>query len=280
MSDQLIVKNLYKKYGSVIALDRLSFSLKEGIYGLLGQNGAGKSTLMNILTTSVRADAGTVVWNDQEILMMGKSYRNLLGYMPQQQNLNADFTVIGFMHYIAALKKIQNAEEKVKELLHAMHLYEHRKKKLVELSGGMRQRLLIAQALLNDPKLLLLDEPTAGLDPVERKNLREIIAEIRKDKIILLATHVISDVEFIADEIIMMKKGKILTVQDQESLMKNTCVYESMEDISVLKKTDDTLKIVNRNFREGNMYTRFISKKNYTHRVNTTLDDVYLDWLE
>ena len=148
------------------------------------------------------------------------------------------------------------------------------------ISGGMRQRLLIGQALLNDPDLLLLDEPTAGLDPVERKRLRELIAEISPGRIILLATHVISDVEFIADQIILMKKGKILTVQDQETLLKNTVVYESDEDISLLKQKDPSLLVINHSYRNGKLFTRFISSSVPGQRVETTLDDVYLDWLE
>lgn len=186
---------------------------------MLGHNGAGKSTLLNILTCTLNYDEGTILYNGIDILKLGKEYRNVLGFMPQAQQLYVDLSVEDFLYYMASLKKISHSKETIDSLLKKVNMYQYRKRSLKGLSGGMRQRVMIAQALLNDPKILLLDEPTAGLDPVERKNLRNIIASIAEDRIILLATHVISDVEFIAEEIIMMKNGKVLTCSSQKELM-------------------------------------------------------------
>ena len=279
-SEELLeIRNVVKKYGPVTALDQIDLELNPGIYGLLGQNGAGKTTLIRLLAGIQKPDAGEICLNGQLIWKMAERYRNILGYMPQAADVDIDITASGFLRYMAALKKIQNPDEKIQSLMQELHLTEYRNERLNHLSGGTRQRVMIAQALLNDPKILLLDEPTAGLDPVERKNLRNMIAVFGKDRIVLVATHVISDVEFTADRIIMMKAGKILTVQDSRSLMENTRVCESPEDLSVLLALDPQLKVVNQQYRDGKMYTRFISRTADRSRVGTTMDDVYLDWL-
>lgn len=278
----LELKNAVKRYGEKIALNHVNLALKPGIYGLLGQNGAGKTTLIHILAGILKADEGQVLYNGEDIIRMQERYRTNLGYMPQTGSTDIDCTVIGFLRYMAALKKIQEPETVIRQLIKHLHLKEYRNFRLSQLSGGTKQRVLIAQSLLNDPKLLLLDEPTAGLDPVERKNLRSIIADCGKDKIVLLATHVISDVEFIADTIILMKEGRILSMDDQADLMKQTAVFETDEDIAEVLKHDPSVRIINRHYREGKMYMRYLSKHptERSKRVETTLDDVYLDWLD
>lgn len=201
------ITKVYKK-GAVKALDNFSVTLTPGVYGLLGPNGAGKSTLMNIITDNLNADGGEVVYDGENIKKLGKDYRAVLGYMPQQQGLYDDFTLNRFLWYMAALKglKKKEAKEKITQLLETVNLTDAAHKKLGSFSGGMKQRALIAQALLNNPEILILDEPTAGLDPKERIRIRNFISEIAEDKIVLISTHVVSDIEFIAKEIILLKK--------------------------------------------------------------------------
>lgn len=211
---ELELDGINKSYdhGNTYAISDLSVSFTPGIYGLLGENGAGKSTLMNMITQNLGPDRGRIMLDGTQIDRLGADYRGMLGYMPQQQGLYDDFTGEKFLWYMAALKGMKKAEtaRKVEELLQVVNLREDRHKKLKAYSGGMRQRILIAQALLNDPKILIMDEPTAGLDPKERIRIRNFISEISKDKIVLIATHVVSDVEYISKEILIMKSGKLV----------------------------------------------------------------------
>ncbi|MBQ7360513.1 MAG: ABC transporter ATP-binding protein [Lachnospiraceae bacterium] len=208
---ELKLDGIRKSYnrGKTYAVEDFSVDLTPGIYGLLGPNGAGKSTLMNIITQNLNADEGTISLDGVEITKLGAEYRKVLGYMPQQQGIYDDFTGEMFLWYMAALKGLgkKEAKQKIDELFEVVNLQEARHKKMKTYSGGMKQRILIAQALLNDPKILIMDEPTAGLDPKERIRIRNFISDISKDKIVLLATHVVSDVEFIAKEILVMNGG-------------------------------------------------------------------------
>ncbi len=212
--ERLEIKNLTKTYqrGAKPALNGFTYSFSDGVYGLLGPNGAGKSTLMNMIVGNLKPNAGEILYEGREISGLGKYYRSRLGFMPQQQKLYDSFTAEQFLWYFAALKGLEKkrAKEQIEERFEVVGLQDARVKRLGAFSGGMKQRILIAQALLGDPKVLILDEPTAGLDPKERMRLRNFIWGIAQDKTILLATHVISDIEQIAKELIFIKEGEQL----------------------------------------------------------------------
>lgn len=209
---ELRLDRLTKEYGSKIAVDDFSYSMHEGVYGLLGANGAGKTTLMRMICDIQTPTRGEVICDNYNIREMGEEYRNLLGYLPQDFGYYPNFTAEKFLLYMSSLKGLDKrfAKDRAEELLELVGLYPVRRKKIKTFSGGMKQRLGIAQALLNNPKILILDEPTAGLDPKERVRFRNLISSISKDKIVLLSTHIVSDVEYIAGHILVMKDGKII----------------------------------------------------------------------
>ncbi len=204
--------DITKKYRDKLALNSVSLSLDNGIYGLLGPNGAGKSTLMNIITGNLRPGSGEVKWNGKDIFELGASYRALLGYAPQQQGMYDTFSGRRFLAYMATLKGITKKEidSEIARVLSYVNMTGAADRAIGAYSGGMKQRILIAQAILGDPKLLLLDEPTAGLDPKERVRIRERISALGEDKIILISTHVVSDIESIAKEIVLIKEGTVV----------------------------------------------------------------------
>lgn len=208
----LKLEELTKIYKDTTALDNITFSFTSGIYGLLGPNGAGKSTMMNLITDNLKPTRGRVLLDGCSIEKMGKEYRKLLGYMPQQQNIYPELTLRRFLYFMAALKglKKDEAEKEIDGYVQMVKLEEVLGKKLGTFSGGMKQRALIAQALIGNPGILILDEPTAGLDPKERIRIRNLISEVARDKIVIIATHVVADIEFIAKEIIMLNRGSIL----------------------------------------------------------------------
>ncbi len=207
---ELIVDRLTKQYGSKISVDRVSLKLRKGVCGLLGANGAGKTTLMRMICGILRPTGGGVSFDGLDAST--EEYRSLLGYLPQDFGYYPDFTGMDFLLYLAALKGMTKADAKSKagELLATVGLGGDGKKKIKTYSGGMKQRLGIAQALLNDPSLLVLDEPTAGLDPRERVRFRELIAGLGERSVVLLSTHIVSDVEHIADRVVMMKEGRMI----------------------------------------------------------------------
>lgn len=229
----LELQNITKDYGTKQALDHISLSLENGIYGLLGPNGAGKSTLMNIITGNLKPTSGVVLWNGENAHDMGAAYRSLLGYAPQQQGLYDTFTGIRFLSYMATLKGISKKEQKgeIQRVLDYVNLTEKAYRPIGTYSGGMKQRILVAQAILGDPHLVVLDEPTAGLDPKERVRIRENIRNISGDKIILVSTHVVSDIESIANEIILLREGKIVDHDTVPSLCKKHGDVKNLEQV-------------------------------------------------
>lgn len=209
---ELSLDRLTKHYGSKIAVDCVSTAFRPGVYGLLGANGAGKTTLMRMLCAVLESTSGEVFLDGKEITSMGADYRNILGYLPQDFGYYPNYTSREFLLYIAALKGIPKniAKKRTGELLEVVGLIDVAGKKIKTFSGGMKQRLGIAQALLNTPEILILDEPTAGLDPKERIRFRNLISDYAGDKIVILSTHIVPDIEAIADEVLLMKKGKII----------------------------------------------------------------------
>ena len=212
---ELKTVGLTKKFGSKIAVDDLNITLANGVYGLLGANGAGKTTLMRLLCNIQNPTSGKILLNGKNAVGLGERYRSLLGYLPQHFGYYPDFSAFDFLLYVSALKGLDEkaARKKSKELLEAVDLSKESKHKIKTFSGGMKQRLGIAQAMLNDPHILILDEPTAGLDPKQRINVRNFISEMSLDRCIIIATHIVSDVENIATRVIMLKKG-IIQVND------------------------------------------------------------------
>lgn len=217
----LKIEGLTKTYNNTVALDAFSAEFACGVHALLGVNGAGKSTLMGLLTDNVKREQGSILLDGEEMNKLGGKYRALLGYMPQKQAVYEDLTPQEFLTYMAELKEIERkqAKNQIAHLLEVVNLTNVRNKKIRGFSGGMKQRVLLAQALLGEPKILILDEPTVGLDPSERNHFRNYLKEISKGKIILYATHVVSDIEEIADSVLIMKKGKIITQGSKNELI-------------------------------------------------------------
>lgn len=207
---ELIIDRLTKQYQNKIAVDRISLKLHKGVYGLLGANGAGKTTLMRMICGILKPTSGSVSFDNHDVTT--EEYRSALGYLPQDFGYYPEFTGMDFLLYMAALKGLDKsyAKRKAAQLLQVVSLQDKANKKIKTYSGGMKQRLGIAQALLNDPKILVLDEPTAGLDPKERVKFRDMIAELGKESIVLLSTHIISDIEHIADVVLMIKNGQLI----------------------------------------------------------------------
>lgn len=218
---ELKLDRLTKQFGSAIAVDRLSATLTPGVYGLLGANGAGKTTLMRMICDVLKPTSGSVVWNGGPIERLGERYRSVLGYLPQDFGYYPDFTALDFMLYLSALKGLDSkaAKRRSMELLDLVGLAGVAKRKVKTFSGGMKQRLGIAQAVINDPQVLVLDEPTAGLDPKERVRFRNLISALAQDKVVILSTHIVSDVEYIADEILIMRAGQIVATGTVEEIL-------------------------------------------------------------
>ena len=279
----LRISHLTKDFDGFKAVNNFSFSMDCGVYGLLGVNGAGKTTLMRMLTTLMRPTSGQITWDGEDVFTMDGNYRMLLGYLPQDFGYYPDFSVYDYLMYIAALKGIRPAvaKQRVKELLKQVGLVKARNKKMKTLSGGMKRRAGIAQAMLNDPKILILDEPTAGLDPSERIRFRNLISELSEDRIVLLSTHIVSDIEYIANEILLMKDGQLVTSGPSEDII------DSMpESVWISRVSKSSIDVCLKRFKVSNVKTvpggaelRIISRNQPTEnaiQVDATLEDVFL----
>ena len=276
---QLKINNVNKFYGSIKALNDFDMNLKPGIYGLLGANGSGKSTLLNIISQNLKADSGTVE------LEPAKDILEVLGFMPQQQALYRDMSARAFLHYMAKLKRVKNTQVQVEDLLEAVNLADIAHKKMKGFSGGMKQRVLLAQALLGDPKVLLLDEPTAGLDPVERIRIRNLISSFSTNKIIILAAHVVSDIEYISNQVILLKKGNIIGCKPISEWLQDIQdkVFEMQVNEMELKKLHNKYLVGNIFHSVDGVVARVISDErpsNNAKNVNPNLEDVYLYYNE
>jgi ABC-2 type transport system ATP-binding protein len=285
---ELRFNNLTKKFNNKIAVNEINLTLETGVYGLLGSNGSGKTTLMRMVCGILDSTSGDVLLDGCSISDLGEGYRKLIGYLPQDFGYYPDFTAKEFMHYIAALKGINKQKAKVKtnELLKLVNLSEVANKKIRTFSGGMKQRLGIAQAVLNDPKILILDEPTAGLDPKERIRFRNLISNFSKDKIVILSTHIVSDIEYIADNILMMKNGEIIINSSNKDV--NNVISEKVWKCAVPKEKVDMIsdkyRVVNLNhdINDG-VILRIVSDTKPTDdavNLEPTLEDLYLYYFE
>lgn len=217
---KLEIENLTKRFQDVTAVDGVSCTLTMGVYGLLGVNGAGKTTLMRMLCTLLKPTGGRILWAGKDIFELDGAYRRVLGYLPQDFGFYPDFTVRDYLRYISSIKGLRPAaaRQRTALLLQQVGLEKAENKKMKKLSGGMKRRVGIAQAMLNDPRILILDEPTAGLDPNERIRFRNLISELAQDRLVLLSTHIVSDIEYIANQILLMKDGKICIAGTTEEL--------------------------------------------------------------
>lgn len=284
---ELKIEQICKKYGKQVALNNVSATFHEGIYGLLGPNGAGKTTLISIIIGILNADKGRILLDGQDTIKMGKDYLDLIGFLPQSPLFYKDFTIWEFLDYIAALKDIPKhvRKERIEESLEQVNLTEEWKKKVGALSGGMRQRLGIAQAILNNPKVLVLDEPTAGLDPRERIRFRNIISNLSKDKIILLATHIVSDVEYISVGNVFLKKGQLIKQGNTQELCNDMRgkVWQVETTEQEIERWLDNYLIANMKIEQNKHFLRIISEEDlssYGVKLDANLEDVFLSIFE
>ncbi len=282
----LSIRQLTKQYGNLKALDEFSADFVHGIYGILGANGAGKSTLMNLISDSISRDSGEILYKGTDILKWRKEFRKKLGVMPQEQGLYEQMSAYSFLMYMSKLKGIpgRDADRQVKELLGQMNLGDVAFKKLGGFSGGMRQRVLLAQALLGNPEILLLDEPTAGLDPQERIRIRNLIAELSENRVILLATHIVSDIEQISGRILLMKQGKLVCIKTAAELTEELTpmVRESRVEPEMLKEWYARYRIGRVSHKADGLYARILGEPYPPEAVpvdGADLEDVYLYYL-
>lgn len=276
-------QNITKSYGKKYALNSLNAVMEKGVYGLLGPNGAGKTTLINIFIGILKKDSGNILINGEDVSTLGTEFLSHIGYLPQYPQFYRNFTVDDFMEYICVLKNVPKdmGRKRTEELLEMVNLIENRKKKVGALSGGMRQRLGIAQAMLNNPDILILDEPTAGLDPQERIRFRNLISRFSENRIVLLATHIVSDLEFIANEVLLLKKGTLVRQDKPRELTQE--IKDKVWTLTIssyqLSSAYDEMRISNMIHENDGVHLRMISDKqpdSQAVNIMPNLEDVFL----
>ena len=280
---ELELVNVQKSFKEKIAVKEINVCLQHGIYGLLGENGAGKTTLMRMICGILEPTQGSILCDGMRIQEMGGAFRTLLGYLPQDFGYYEDFSAYRFLHYMAALKAIPEdyAKNKIDELLEMVDLTAVKDKKLKTFSGGMIRRIGIAQALLNNPEILILDEPTSGLDPKERVRFRNIISSLGKNRIIILSTHIVSDVEYIADSIMIMKNGKMIRTGTEDELAEEVknCVWKCLVSEREAMELNEKYIVSNLKNQGDKVELRIVSKEKPipdAEPLEVTLEDIYL----
>lgn len=281
---ELMLDRLTKTYGAKLAVDRVSATLTPGVYGLLGANGAGKTTLMRMICGVLRPSSGEVLYNGEPIEHLGDAYRACLGYLPQDFGYYPEFTALDFMEYLGALKGLPAREARGRslELLRTVGLSGEERRRIRTFSGGMKQRLGIAQAVLGDPDLLVLDEPTAGLDPKERVRFRNLIAGLAANKIVLLSTHIVSDVEYIADQVLMMRQGSFVLTGAPDEVVATVRgkVWEAQVSAADAERLADSLTVSNVHHLDASRsLVRVVADERPfadAAPVEPTLEDLYL----
>lgn len=283
---ELELRHISKRYGKKTAVQDVSLTLTPGVWGLIGANGAGKTTLMRILTGILTPSEGQVLYDGIDTARLGEAYRDVLGYLPQSFGFYPEFTVLDYLEYMATLKGIPRRvyREKIDALLERLTLTEVRKKQIRKLSGGMQRRVGIAQALLNDPDVLIMDEPTSGLDPGERVRFRNLLSEFGHDRIVLISTHIVSDVEYIAAQNILMKDGRIVDVGKTEQLLEAIAgkVFTAAIPLDALPGYEAAIRMVSiKEGAGGEVTVRYLSDQPVIPRsqpAEPRLEDLYL-WL-
>jgi ABC-2 type transport system ATP-binding protein len=278
-------QNLSKQYGNKYALKDFTATLNSGVYGLLGANGAGKTTLINILVGVLKPDGGRILIDGRDVRNIGTDFLSYIGYLPQYPEFYRDFTVMDFLMYMCALKGIPSKEGRIRaeNLLETVNLSDAKQKKIGALSGGMRQRVGVVQAMLNNPMILIFDEPTAGLDPQERIRFRNLIARFSKDRLVLLATHIVSDVEFIANQVLILKEGQLIA-QNTPIALENQIsgtVWEVTLSDSDGQEQFSQYKISNMQRNRDNVILRLLSDQQphpSAVQVRPNLEDVFLSY--
>lgn len=283
---ELFINNVSKQFKDKNAVNDVSLHITSGVWGLLGANGAGKTTLMRMIAGIMEPSDGKIEYDGIPITTLKGKYRDIFGYLPQEFGFYPEFTVKDYLEYVATLKGLtkKDTKKKINELLENLSLEDVRNKKINKLSGGMKRRVGIAQALLNDPEVLILDEPTSGLDPGERVRFRKMISEFAKDRIVLISTHIVSDIEYIATKNAIMKNGQIIATGTTDELVQevNGKVWECEVSTEQLPEYEKKLQIVNlRNEDDGKVTVRYLAEKPFSSeafKVKPRLEDLYL-WL-
>ncbi|MCH4236488.1 MAG: ATP-binding cassette domain-containing protein [Clostridium tyrobutyricum] len=280
---KLFIDKISKEFKDLRAVDTINLKFTEGIWGLLGPNGAGKTTLMRMMVGNIKPTRGKIIFDHKNISELGNKYLDRIGYLPQQFGYDKNQSVEDFLHYIGALKGVdkQLRNTRITQLLNQFNLSEVGRKKIDKLSGGMKRRVGICQAMLNNPDILIVDEPTAGLDIEERRKFRQYLTTISKEKIVILSTHITSDIEFIANYLVIMEKGKVIATGESKSLIQTLegKVFESVIDENDLGELENKYMIINfRNEDKGKILIRYLSDiplKN-SKSVSPALNDFYL----